>query len=89
MRRAALIAMMLVAGVASAQPGTPANDPSRPPPGWKPPTIDMGPLEIGGRLRAPQMIFFLERAREELDRAALERRSFIRELVRTLDEGGL
>jgi hypothetical protein len=87
-KAALALAFLLVAGIASAQPGTP-KDPSRPPPGWKPPRIDMDAMQFDGRLRAPQLIFFLERAREELDRAALPRRSFIPELVRTLDEGGL
>jgi hypothetical protein len=87
--RAVILAVLLVASAASAQPGPPAREPSKPPPGWKPPIIDMDAMPIGGRLRAPQMLYFLERAHEELGRASLERRSFIPEMVRTLDEGML
>jgi hypothetical protein len=87
-RRAIVLAIVLAAGVASAQPGDrpPAQTP---PPGWKPPVIIMDDHLIRGRLRGLQLIYFLDRASEELDRARLERRSFIPELVRTLDEEAL
>jgi hypothetical protein len=88
-RAALATVLVLVAGVASAQPGTRAKDPSRPPPGWRPPTIDMDAMDIGGEVREAQVLFMLERAFRELDRASLPRRSFIPELVRTLDEEAL
>lgn len=52
----------------------------------KPPIIDMDGMKIDGRLRGVQLLYFLDRANQELDRASLEKRSFIPELVRTLDE---
>ena len=84
MSRAVIVAILLAAGTAAAQPGA-----AKPPPGWKPPVITGGGLVIDGRLRGVNMMYFLERASEELDRARLERRSFIPELVRTLDEAPL
>lgn len=48
--------------------------------------FDFTGLQLGGRLRTPQLLYFLDRAEEELDRAALERRSFIPEMARSLDE---
>jgi hypothetical protein len=34
----------------------------------------------------PQLLYFLQRAQEELERASLKRRSFVPEMVRSLDE---
>ena len=43
-------------------------------------------LGLNGRSRSPQLLYFLERANEELERASLEKRSFIPHLVRSLEE---
>jgi hypothetical protein len=40
-------------------------------------------------MHTPQLLYFLSRVRQELDRAALEKRSFMPELRRTGEEGGL
>ena len=48
--------------------------------------FDLGAIDFNGRNRTPQLLYFLERANEELERASLERRSFIPHLVRSLDE---
>jgi hypothetical protein len=46
-------------------------------------------LGLSGRARSPQLLYFLERANEELERASLEKRSFIPHLVRTVEEEAL
>jgi hypothetical protein len=58
-------------------------------PKGKPKVFDFTGLDISGRLRTPQLLSFLDRATEELERASLERRSFIPEMVRSVDEGPL
>jgi len=48
--------------------------------------FDFTGLSLGGRMRTPQLLYFLDRADEELDRAALEKRSFIPEMARSMEE---
>ena len=59
------------------------------PKGGKAKVFDFTGLDISGRLRTPQLLYFLDRANEELERASLERRSFIPEMVRSIDESAL
>lgn len=51
--------------------------------------FDFSGLDIGGRLRTPQLLYFLDRAREELGQASLKRRSFLPEMIRSVDEESL
>ncbi len=51
--------------------------------------FDFTALKLDGSTRMPQLLYFLERASEELERASLKRRSFIPELVRSMDEDAL
>jgi hypothetical protein len=51
--------------------------------------FDFSALELGGSERMPQLLYFLDRAEEELERASLERRSFVPEMMRSLDEENL
>ena len=50
--------------------------------------LDFSGIGIEGRLRTPQLLYFLGRVKEELHRASLEKRSFVPELVRSAEEGG-
>jgi hypothetical protein len=85
-------------------PAKPAPAPAKPapadqaePPGaaptlgadGKPRVFDFTGLDLAGRLRTPQLLYFLDRASEELERASLERRSFIPAMVRSIDESDL
>ena len=78
---------MVVVLVSLARPVL-AQDGKRPPPkSPKPaPVITIGPLDVVGTLRNAMMMTFLERASEELERANLERRSFVDRIVLSVDD---
>lgn len=87
---ALLLATPALAQPAKKPPPTPVEPPKGDAPkGGKPKVFDFTGLDISGRLRTPQLLYFLDRATEELERASLERRSFIPEMVRSVDEGPL
>jgi len=44
-------------------------------------TYNFGEFDISGRLKTPQLLYFLNRVRAEFERANLDDRSFMRELV--------
>jgi len=52
-------------------------------------TFDFNALDLSGRMRTPQLLYFLERANEELERASLHKRSFIPHMVRSVEEENL
>jgi hypothetical protein len=93
---AAFLLCALVAPLA-AQPkkGTPPPKPDKPAatsdnkPASGTPKVknfDFNALDLNGRMRTPQLLYFLERANEELERASLEKRSFIPHMVRSVEE---
>lgn len=51
--------------------------------------FDFSGLDVAGQMRTPQLLYFLDRASEELERASLRRRSFIPEMVRSVEEEAL
>ena len=66
-----------------------AGDSDRPAPKKKMTELDFTGLDLAGRLRTPQLLYFLERASAELEAASLERRSFVPEMLRSMDEESL
>lgn len=67
--------------------GRPAGKAADKPRGEK--VFDFTGLELAGSVRMPQLLYFLDRAEEELERASLERRSFVPAMMRSLDEENL
>jgi hypothetical protein len=51
--------------------------------------FDFNGLDLNGRMRTPQLLYFLERANEELERASLEKRSFIPAMAKSVEEEAL
>jgi len=51
--------------------------------------FDFTGINFTSSLRIPQLLYFLERANEELERASLEKRSFIPHMVRSVEEEAL
>lgn len=81
-------------GVVKADPSEPGDTPkdakkTGPAKATNPKTYDFTSLDLNGRMRTPQLLYFLERANEELERAFLEKRSFIPHMVRSVDEEAL
>jgi hypothetical protein len=48
--------------------------------------FDFNGLDLNGRMRTPQLLYFLERANEELERASLEKRSFIPAMAKSVEK---
>jgi hypothetical protein len=46
-------------------------------------------LDVEGKLKTPQLLYFLNRVRLELDTTGRERRSFLKELEQSSDDKGL
>jgi len=65
---------------AKAAPADAANS------GKKEKTYTFGGLDIDGKLKTPQLLYFLNRMKSEFDTTTPDKRSFIPELKRSTDE---
>ena len=66
---------------------TPAPAPAARP--GKPRVYTFGGLDLEGKLKTPQLLYFRSRLRQELDTSSPPRRSFMKELEATADAQGL
>jgi hypothetical protein len=88
-----LLATLLMCASVSAQPKKGDTKPAATAPSKetkdkkdKVKNFDFNALDLNGRMRTPQLLYFLERANEELERASLEKRSFIPTMVKSVEE---
>jgi hypothetical protein len=98
-RRRLLVAALLLVGPAAfaAPPAKKARPAAKPAaaaattdkPSNKEKTFDFAAMGIEGKVLAPQLLYLLGRIKVELDKGSLEGRSFMPELERSVDEGGL
>jgi hypothetical protein len=51
--------------------------------------LTFGTMDLEGRLRTPQLLYFLNRVKSELESTSQQRRSFMKELQATGQEKGL
>jgi hypothetical protein len=73
----------------AAPAAAPAPAPAAGPRPGKPRVYTFGGLDVEGKLKAPQLLYFRSRMRQELDTSNAETRSFLKELEKTADEEGL
>jgi len=66
--------------------GTVAPTVTDPKTGQKSKQYTFGGLDIDGKLKTPQLLYFLNRMKSEFDTTAPDKRSFIPELKRSTDE---
>ena len=71
------------AAAAANDDGATVTDPKT---GQKSKQYTFGGLDIDGRLKTPQLLYFLNRMKSEFDTTAPDKRSFIPELKRSTDE---
>ena len=87
MSRFACVVILALAGTAAADEPRPSKMPAVPKkPPKDPPVIQGGGVDVTGKVRGASLMYFLERATEELERASLEKRSFIPHMVRSVDD---
>jgi hypothetical protein len=86
MLRSIIVVALLASSAFAQRPSPPRKPPDKTPPTKpEPPRHDMDAMDIAAKNRKLTFMMFLERASEELERAALVKRSFIPEIVRTVD----
>ena len=69
-----------------AAPDKAADRPGDKPGDKKEKTYTFGGLDIDGKLKTPQLLYFLNRMKSEFDTTTPDKRSFIPELKRSTDE---
>ena len=52
-------------------------------------TYTFGAMDVEGKLKTPQLLYFLNRVKLELDMSAPDKRSFMKELERSADDKNL
>lgn len=52
-------------------------------------TYTFGALDVEGKLKTPQLLYFLDRVKLELEMSAPDKRSFMKELEKTADDSNL
>jgi hypothetical protein len=70
--------------VTSATPGKTADGKT-----IKTKTYTFGAMDVEGKLKTPQLLYFLNRVKLELDMSAPDKRSFMKELVKSADDKNL
>ena len=78
-------------GEASQTNAADATPEPRPAPGKSPKAkvYTFSGLDVEGKLKTPQLLYFLNRVKTELDTTGRERRSFLKELEQSSDDKGL
>jgi len=92
----AILILLIAAGApapkkkpAAAPPAKPAPAAAEKPKESKEKTFDFAAMGIEGKVLAPQLLYLLGRIKVELDKGGLEGRSFMPELVNSVEEGAL
>jgi hypothetical protein len=67
---------------------TPSNT-TTPPTKIKTKAYTFGAMDVEGKLKTPQLLYFLNRVKLELDMSAPDKRSFMKELERSADDKNL
>jgi hypothetical protein len=52
-------------------------------------TYTFGAMDVEGKLKTPQLLYFLNRVKLELDMSAPDKRSFMKELIQSADDKSL
>jgi len=75
----------------SSDEATPAGDAkgSTPATKVKTKTYTFGAMDVEGKLKTPQLLYFLNRVKLELDMSAPDKRSFMKELAQSADDKSL
>ncbi len=88
MRRFLIAAVIFSGGVALADATAPKKAPAKAdaPKEPKVKKYDFGGLDVEGRLKTPQLLYFLNRMKSEFDDTSVGKKSFMPELKRSVEE---